>query len=170
MGGLFTRYYRTAIGSHQLPRFPKSTILSGEAESRPDSGRFEADLGSVSNKRLAARLRLEPCEPGRSSLAPTYKAWAITRAAQRLCNFSCSSGYSSMRAAQAIYSSCSSSYRTRAAQERETERERERLRQHERYNKRERGSQRQRQRVRIEAVEREKERQQERESERVGSE
>ena len=33
----------TALGSHQLARFPKSTILSGEAESCPDAGRFRVD-------------------------------------------------------------------------------------------------------------------------------
>ena len=34
----------TALGSHQLVRSPKSTILSGEAESCPDAGRFEVGV------------------------------------------------------------------------------------------------------------------------------
>ena len=33
----------TALGSHQLVRSSKSTILSGEAESCPDAGRFRVD-------------------------------------------------------------------------------------------------------------------------------
>ena len=40
---------RTAIGSHQLPVFAKSTFLSPLPESCPDSGRFGTDLGSMSN-------------------------------------------------------------------------------------------------------------------------
>ena len=54
----------TAIGLHQLPRFPKSTLWTPLPELCPHSGRFEARLGSMANKRLGARLRVEPCKPG----------------------------------------------------------------------------------------------------------
>ena len=37
----------TAVGSHQLPVLANSTILSGEAESRPDSGWCQPSMGAL---------------------------------------------------------------------------------------------------------------------------
>jgi hypothetical protein len=74
----------TAIGSHQLPVFAKSTILTPLPESRPHSGGFGAGLGSMSNEQLGARLRVDPCEPGSglhqivSGRAPTRRFTDLT--------------------------------------------------------------------------------------------